>query len=223
MKKITINLSVLALTLALGAAAPAAAQDFSTFYVTPKIVSSYQRGEMSGTVLPGGAGMSGGHERGAVLGLGVSVGVDLSYSSALPVRLEAEYLYHGNQTFRHQDHNWINTYEVSSHSLLFNAFYDIATDTAFTPYVGGGLGLANVNVDFNSANTGLVPTKSNKWNFAWDIGGGVAWSLNENLALDLGYRYMDLGRGENGNLAAGASAIDLTAHEFGLGLRITGF
>jgi hypothetical protein len=52
----------LALALALGWAAPAAAQDGS-LYVTPKILASYQKVDMIG-----------GHERSSLLGLGVSVG-----------------------------------------------------------------------------------------------------------------------------------------------------
>ena len=194
----------LSLTLALGLAAPAAAQDFSSFYVTPKIMASYQKADMNGS-----------HERGSVLGLGLSLGTDLSYSSSLPIRVEAEYLYHGNQTFTG---NGI-AHDVSAHSILANAFLDIQTDTFFTPYFGGGLGLAVLNDRYTSANS----TKTSRWNFAWNLGGGLAWSLNENLALDIGYRYMDLGKVETVTGAGGPYNLSLTAHELSLGLRIMGF
>jgi len=194
----------LCLTLALGLAAPAAAQDFSSFYVTPKIMTSYQRGDMNGN-----------YERGSVFGLGLSLGSDLSYSSSLPIRMEAEYLYHGNQTFT----NDIN-HEISAHSILANAFLDIQTDTYFTPYFGGGAGLAVINDRVTNSDS----TKTSRWNFAWNLGGGLAWSINENLALDIGYRYMDLGKAETViDGSSNAHNFSLTAHEIGLGLRIMGF
>ncbi|MDR3038419.1 MAG: outer membrane beta-barrel protein, partial [Candidatus Adiutrix sp.] len=178
----------------------------------------------------------GGSQDDTSFGLGVAVGSDLSYSTAYPIRVEAEYLYHGKQSFNNGPHLVdgrlvSQTYDVSAHSLMANGFFDISTATAFTPYVGGGLGLAYVKSDFNSIFSNgdrvSVTNDSGKWNFAWNIGGGVAWSLNETMALDLGYRYMDLGRGDSGDFTVGGhsgqASVDLTAHEFGLGLRFTGF
>jgi opacity protein-like surface antigen len=104
-----------------------------------------------------------------------------------------------------------------------NAFLDIHTDTDFTPYVGGGLGAAYLN-DHVTVSSGF-DTKDKIWNFAWNVGGGVAWSLNESMALDLGYRYMDMGKTDGSLLGPGShsTTTDLTAHEFSLGLRISGF
>ena len=210
MKRKIVPLGSLALVfgLALAVAGPAAAQDLSSFYVTPKIMMSYQKGDMTG----------GRSERDSVFGLGLSVGADLSYSTAWPVRVEAEYLYHGSQSFM----NGTANNEVSAHSLLANAFIDIQTDTALTPYFGGGLGLAWLNNRYtnNNPNSSFKVTRCN---FAWDLGAGVAWSISENLALDLGYRYMDLGKTDNIVAGNSVSNVSLTAHEFSLGLRITGF
>jgi len=198
------NYWILALSLALGSAAPAAAQDLSTLYVTPKILASYQKADMSG-----------GHERNSVFGLGLSVGTDLSYSSSLPIRVEAEYLYHGSEDFSAGGYN----HDVSAHSLMANAFLDIQTDTDLTPYVGGGLGLASLNDRISGQGSSV---KVDRWNFAWNVGGGVAWGLSESLALDLGYRYMDLGDTKN-TLSGAPVNLSLTAHELSLGLRFTGF
>jgi len=193
------------LALSLILAAPAAAQDLSSLYLTPKIMASYQKAEMNT-----------GHERSSIFGLGLSLGTDLSYSSSVPIRVEAEYLYHGNETYSRAGHD---SHDLSAHSIMANGFFDIQTDTALTPYVGGGLGLACINDRATVADT----SKGSRWNFAWNAGGGVALGLSERLALDLGYRYMDLGKspdkiwgGQNYNLS-------LTAHEFSLGLRLMSF
>jgi opacity protein-like surface antigen len=195
----------LSLLLALGLAAPAAAQDVSSFYVTPKLLLSFQNAELGG-----------GREEGSVFGLGISVGTDLSYSSSLPLRLELEYIYRNDQNFTRAG----NSHEVSAHSILGNAFFDILTDTNYTPYLGGGLGLALLEDRYNVLD---ASSKSNRWNFAWNLGGGVAWNWNENLALDLGYRYLDLGKTESVRVRDLVQNVELTAHEFSLGLRIMGF
>jgi len=203
-KMLSLSLALtVALTLAL--AAPAAAQDLSSFYVTPKIMASYQKADMNG-----------GHERNAVFGLGASVGSDLSYSSSLPIRLEAEYLYHGNETFSKGG----DSLDLSAHSIMGNAFFDLQTDTDLTPYIGGGLGMACLNDRINVDNSS---SKGNRWNFAWNAGGGVAWGLSEKIALDLGYRYVDLGKTHDHSTASGSHNASLTAHEFSLGFRFTGF
>jgi opacity protein-like surface antigen len=202
------NLQILALGLVLGLAAPAAAQDMSSFYVTPKIMTSYQKAEMSDV-----------NEKGSVFGLGVSLGTDLSYSSSLPIRVETEYIYHGNQTFTRGSDN----HDISSHTIMGNAFLDIHTDTDFTPYVGGGLGVAYLNDHVTTLAEKTNYTKDKIWNFAWNAGGGVAWGLNESMALDLGYRYMDMGKTDGSRVGSNSTTTDLTAHEFSLGLRISGF
>jgi opacity protein-like surface antigen len=202
--KLALGLA-LALSLTLTLAAPAEAQDVSSFYVTPKVMASYQKADMKG-----------GHERSSVFGMGGSVGSDLSYSTSLPLRLEVEYLYHGSESYQAGNY----THDLSAHSILANGFFDLQTDTALTPYIGGGVGLAYLNDHV----TGGMDVKAKSWNFAWNAGGGLAWGVSENLAVDLGYRYMDLGKTDKNSIPGSTTAdVALTAHEFSLGLRIMGF
>ena len=205
MKKSICNYLALSLILALGSTAPAAAQDLSSFYVTPKIMTSYQNADMNGR-----------SERSSVFGLGFSFGTDLSYASSLPIRAEIEYLYHGNESFNGGGY----THDISAHSIMANAFFDFQTDTAFTPYAGGGLGLGYLK---DKASWIGGSTTVSRWNLAWNLGGGVAWGLNENMALDLGYRYMDLGKTDSVIHNGTPYSVSLTAHEFSLGLRIMSF
>ena len=54
---------------------------------------------------------------------------------------------------------------------------------------------------------------------------GVGWQVTERAVLDLGYRYIDMGKAESGNYDnAGffnpkVRVDDITAHEFKVGLR----
>lgn len=158
---------------------------------------------------------------------GYTVGGAVGYNFAgmgLPIRTEAEYLYHNQFKF---DANNATTGTFSSktdiHTLFANVYYDIQTGTAFTPYVGAGIGVAWINQKVSStfsqwsaANEGNYDTTT----LAWNVGAGVGYSLTENVVLDLGYRYTSFGDGkkvDNGPLSWQAK--DLTAHEAMLGLR----
>ena len=39
---------------------------------------------------------------------------------------------------------------LMSHNFFANLYYDYRTDSKFTPYVGGGIGLAQVSVDYRT-------------------------------------------------------------------------
>jgi opacity protein-like surface antigen len=189
----------------------------------------------------GGGGMSadaglGGEDPESGFGLGLSAGYNLGYLNSIPIRVEAEYVYRGQAEFGAGPRQYGGAlagqnFKVSAHSLLANIFFDIPTQTALTPYFGGGLGLAYLDTDYSTyisdAGINSVSSSSNDLNFAWNLGGGMAWSLNDSIALDMGYRYVDLGKADSGNVSinnfTSTSSTDYTAHEVSLGLRISGF
>lgn len=244
------GLFALALTVGLSAA-PASAQEFSSLYVTPKVLYSRQSGDMSKanwTQNGWSRGVLEGKEKDDSFGFGLALGNDFSYSSAYPFRLEAEYVYHGEGKFgkgpsivNSLDNagNYIASqkFNIKAHSLMVNGFYDVNMDSAFTPYIGGGIGMAYLKSSYTSdlrvnGNEGhRVSTSSNDWRLAWNIGGGVSYALDNQISLDFGYRYYDLGTAEPGSVNysspptgyRGSPEVDLTAHEFSVGLRFSGF
>jgi opacity protein-like surface antigen len=66
-------------------------------------------------------------------------------------------------------------------------------------------------------------------NFAWNLGIGAAWKLTDNIALDLGYRYANLGKAKTGyardilgnNYDAWAKTNNVTTHQFLFGARFS--
>jgi len=58
-----------------------------------------------------------------------------------------------------------------------------------SPYVGGGLGVGFVNVDVDSIEGVGLDASGDETGFAYQLGGGLMWSLTDNVALDLGYRW----------------------------------
>ncbi len=84
--------------------------------------------------------------------------------------------------------------------LLWNAYYDFRTGTAFSPYVGGGLGFAVNQLTRSDSSTdggatgGLeVSDRTTRVNFAGAAMAGVTYDINSIVSLDVGYRYLFIG------------------------------
>jgi len=107
--------------------------------------------------------------------------------------------------------------EVGAMSALVNGYWDIAKANAFTPYVGAGVGMSRLSTS-DQTTTGGVATESGDStnNFAWALMAGTAVGITDNLAADVGYRYMNLG---DFKLQGTTSYDDLQVHEVRAGLR----
>ena len=132
--------------------------------------------------------------------------------------------------------------DISSWVGLVNGYVDLGTWYGITPYVGAGVGLASNTLsgmtdqgDVTFALTGTGPSggyfgDGSKTNFAWALMTGLDFNVTQNLKLELGYRYLDLGKftsgGSNclGTCGGGvanyvSSKNDLASNDFRLGLR----
>lgn len=72
--------------------------------------------------------------------------------------------------------------KTESMAFMGNALYDVNTGTAFTPYIGLGAGIAEVRQSLNGAS-------GKDWVFAYQGIVGAAYTVTNNLALTLDYRY----------------------------------
>ena len=85
--------------------------------------------------------------------------------------------------------------QTKSTTLMLNGYYDIKTGTEWTPYVMAGVGYAHVDNTIKDV-MGTEAEKHRADNFAYQAGVGVSYALTSNIALDAGYRYIDLGKTE---------------------------
>lgn len=244
-KLIRCGLFALALTVALPAA-PAPAQEFNSMYIAPKVVFSRKTGDMSNAKWINSSGWSkgvlGGSDHDNGFGFGLAVGNDFSLYSGYPIRMEFEYVYHGEGKFDSGNsviynntatHIASQSFDIKAHTFMINGFYDIDLGAIVTPYVGGGLGLAYLSSDYSSKShrsdqdTVHVKTSNNDWSFAWNLGAGASFAIDDQVALDVGYRYYDMGDAEPGMINAsgyrGSPKVDLTSHELSVGLRFSIF
>jgi opacity protein-like surface antigen len=115
-------------------------------------------------------------------------------------------------------------------------YIDLGTWHGITPFVGGGLGAANVRFGaFSDIGIGVGGTPAiayagahDEWNFAWALYAGLGVEVTDAFTVEVAYRYLDLGDGETGDLIAsdGTNTInnpmvfnDITSHDIRLGFR----
>jgi opacity protein-like surface antigen len=91
--------------------------------------------------------------------------------------------------------------EISTTTVMGNAYLDWANDSMFTPYVGAGVGYGWVNGKGGA---------DDKDGIALGLATGVAVDLTSNLAVDVGYRFRDI-------MVSGKDTIE---HQATVGLRV---
>lgn len=174
-------------------------------------------------------------------GLGLAVGYDFGVQDYGPFRAELEYLARSKASISLTDNmlDMVGNGEVSllTQTIFANFYYDIPTESVdWTPYIGFGLGLSHFDAEsrirINDNNPWSMQqrhnAKNSAWNFAWNLGGGFSFPLDNGIDLDLGYRYSDFGDidftlfGDRSGVSL-QNTVDSTAHELMLGLRFTGF
>lgn len=118
--------------------------------------------------------------------------------------------------------------ELSAWTVLANAYLDFGTWQGLTPYIGAGVGAANLQLEGYAAyNPPLFPpsqtvigAKHDTWNFAWALMAGASYDLTSNWLVDVNYRYMSLG--DIGTVDQFGGLIDfdtVSGHEIRIGVR----
>lgn len=107
------------------------------------------------------------------------------------------------------------SFNMKKYSLMGNVYFDYLTCTPWTPYVGAGIGYAWLKP---VAYIDGAKFNKSQYNFAWQVMAGVAYDINSNWTVDLGYKYADLGRVRK-NEGAVINKLTLRDHEILLGVR----
>ncbi|MBC8036195.1 MAG: porin family protein [Rhizobiales bacterium] len=72
--------------------------------------------------------------------------------------------------------------DMSVTTVLGNLYFDLPTDTAFTPYVGAGVGYGWASIDNAKDKDGL----------AFGLMAGVGVDLTDSITIDAGYRFREV-------------------------------
>jgi opacity protein-like surface antigen len=134
---------------------------------------------------------------------------------------------------------------VSSMVGLLNGYFDLGTWSGITPFVGAGIGYANNRMGTTTSNGQVQNCGAScnpyqpimgttgagaKSGLAWALMAGLAYDVNRNTKLEMGYRYMNLGTASSGtnhsdgtgcNCDVAPMTTKLVSHDFRLGMRWT--
>ncbi len=103
---------------------------------------------------------------------------------------------------------------------LANAYFDFDNwGGAIMPYISAGLGVADVDFDGHGVTPAGVVMNDNATGFAWQVGTGFSYDVNDSLALEVGYRYFNVESIGLTSVGGVDSDIDLRAHQVNAGLR----
>jgi opacity protein-like surface antigen len=101
--------------------------------------------------------------------------------------------------------------------LLANYYVDFELGI-LKPYVSVGLGMAYVSLDHTL--NGVQIMNDNTYNWAYQVGAGISAEVMQNVALEIGYRYMGIRDLTMNSPAGTASRVDLGAHQANVGVRV---
>lgn len=171
------------------------------FYLAPRL--NFGASDVSDfRISPDQGGTLAQKQEGAEFVAGASIAFGYKWDTEdLPLRIEGQYYYR-----YHYDLNLRVTNgragtvdydnETVAHAGLVQGYWHADIDQLpFEPYIGLSLGaIWNHTVSDRRANAGgTSEVTTNRINLAYGGGLGVWWDFSENLSLDVGYRYLDLG------------------------------
>ena len=163
-------------------------------------------------------------------------GIGFGINPEGPVRVDFSFSYSPNldSTSNHPNNLTVEN-DVDNYLYMINAYYDFdEMGQGFVPYISGGIGLSRMVLkDIRAKNadlsTNVTEGGETKDNLGWALGFGAAIQVEENVSLDIGYRYLVMGKAEQNGVFSGTPAQasnsgarldDVFAHELYLGLRI---
>jgi len=112
--------------------------------------------------------------------------------------------------------------KLKAKAVMVTAYYDFYEYNKLDFYGGAGIGESRVEI---STTDGVVEGSGSETNFFWQVELGVEDPITNSLVLNVGLRYVDLGKTEinlhrlGGGAQAGNFTADLTSEELFFGLR----
>jgi opacity protein-like surface antigen len=221
---------------------PPVVEEFSSWYLRGDIGFSNQQVKRLTNTSPQPPMISSSYGFDAAPTIGLGIGY--YFNDWLRLDLTGEYRgranFHGSEIYNNGIGNSTDEYSGSKSELLFlfNGYVDLGTWNKVTPFVGAGIGFSrNTISNFkdvchgcggNPANNGVAFADDvSKWNLAWALHAGVSYKVSKNFAVELSYRYLDMGKAETGAIVSydfaqtlpGSTFDRLTSHDVRLGVR----
>lgn len=104
--------------------------------------------------------------------------------------------------------------DITSWLYLLNVYYDLDWSWKnFQPFLTAGFGLASHDAQIDPV-AGIAASSDNSLGFAWQVGGGLKYRVNPDMAITSNYRYVG-----TSDLEVDSYDVEYSTHEFRLGLE----
>ncbi len=167
-------------------------------------------------------------------GLGANASVGYSFDSndwaagGSILRIEAEALFKVDDTDTVTvtgAGSFDGTGDVSAFGVMANAWYELHTGWAWRPYLGAGVGIANISLNSvglrpaagAGADVGMVD--DDDWVFAYQFGAGISYELSAKTIVGVEYRMFATTDAELVNATGTSFDADYLSHNVGLFIR----
>jgi len=143
---------------------------------------------------------------------GFAVGGAIGYKSGNHFRIEGEVAFRTNEV---KGSNSILSQDVSALSLMGNAYFDFNFNSPLKPYIGAGVGFADVRSTIKILG---VKFSENDTVFAYQLMAGLGYEISPKTTLTLGYRYFASGEDAEFNVQGFEERFE--SHEILVGFRL---
>jgi len=205
-----------------------AAAEVGGVYIAPRFLVGFQNAGLYNVEMGPEDSFSSTNK--TVFGGALAVGYNFAPSFRLPFRAELELALRTNSEDKKEVNGTEFKVKTNLSTIFINAYYDIDTGTAFTPFLGVGIGMTSGWV--GASETGDDPTggtygvsgDNTSTSLAYNVGLGVSYAFTENVAADLGYRFIGAGY-HDGKISSPSAEMKFDTvpyiHELYLGARIS--
>lgn len=119
--------------------------------------------------------------------------------------------------------NNLNKITTSALTFMLNGTVDLPNRSIFTPYATAGFGMSTIKngkADYTKSGNFFTRKGKGKTSLAWNAGFGVNTKIQENMSLDFGYKFVNIGKLDYNVYGAKASP-KLQAHELTAGVIVS--
>ena len=135
-----------------------------------------------------------------------------AYPAGFRAEVEISYRAHDVDRIKGFGSSTSSSGDISALAVLLNGYYDIRTQSRFTPFVGIGAGFASVSVeDMNIRGVG----DDDDTVFAYQLAAGVECPLSPFTSLEISYRFFGTSDPDFGGVDA-----EYQSHNFQAGIRV---
>lgn len=161
-------------------------------------------------------------------GFSMAASIGYAFSAGLRLEVEANFAETDIDQFTRSGFAEGDDPGIRSYGVMGNIFYDFDTGSRWTPYIGGGAGIAVVDL-LGTENHAFclrifadscVSAQSDTV-FAYQVGAGIGYEINPSWTVTLDYRFVVMDDPEFEDLAGAPFEFELQRHDIHVGVRVT--